>query len=44
MALIRWQPFREMDSLQRDMNRMFNLIHGSKILHFLHKSLTATKN
>ncbi len=23
MALIRWQPFREMDSLQRDMNRLF---------------------
>lgn len=23
MALIRWQPFREMEALQRDMNRMF---------------------
>ena len=23
MALIRWQPFRERDSLQRDMNRLF---------------------
>lgn len=23
MALIRWQPFREMDSLQREMNRLF---------------------
>lgn len=23
MALIRWQPFREMESLQREMNRLF---------------------
>lgn len=26
MALIRWQPFQEMNSLQRDMNRMFEAI------------------
>jgi len=24
MALIRWQPFHEMDYLQRDMNRLFD--------------------
>ncbi|MGL5060339.1 MAG: Hsp20/alpha crystallin family protein [Microcoleus sp.] len=24
MALIRWEPFREMDSLQREMNRLFD--------------------
>jgi HSP20 family protein len=24
MALIRWQPFHEVDSLQRDMNRLFD--------------------
>lgn len=24
MALIRWQPFQEMDSLQREMNRLFD--------------------
>jgi HSP20 family protein len=24
MALIRWEPFREVDSLQRDMNRLFD--------------------
>lgn len=24
MALIRWEPFREIDSLQREMNRLFN--------------------
>ncbi len=24
MALIRWQPFQEMESLQRDMNRLFD--------------------
>lgn len=24
MALIRWEPFREVDSLQREMNRLFN--------------------
>ncbi|MER3433268.1 MAG: molecular chaperone [Leptolyngbya sp. ERB_1_1] len=24
MALIRWQPFQELDSLQRDMNRLFD--------------------
>ena len=23
MALVRWEPFREIDSLQRDMNRLF---------------------
>lgn len=26
MALIRWQPFQEMDALQRDMNRMFEAL------------------
>ena len=26
MALIRWQPFHEMDALQRDMNRMFETL------------------
>ena len=26
MALIRWQPLREMDSLQRDMNRLFETL------------------
>ena len=26
MALIRWQPFHEMESLQRDMNRMFEAL------------------
>lgn len=25
MALIRWEPFREIDSLQREMNRYPNL-------------------
>jgi HSP20 family protein len=24
MALFRWQPFQEIDSLQRQMNRMFD--------------------
>ncbi|HEY9860877.1 MAG TPA: Hsp20/alpha crystallin family protein [Candidatus Obscuribacterales bacterium] len=24
MALVRWQPFREVDSLQREMNRLFD--------------------
>lgn len=24
MALIRWQPFQEIENLQRDMNRLFN--------------------
>ncbi|WP_366035315.1 MULTISPECIES: hypothetical protein [unclassified Microcoleus] len=24
MALIRWEPLREMDSLQREMNRLFD--------------------
>lgn len=24
MALIRWEPFREIESLQRDMNRLFD--------------------
>lgn len=26
MALIRWQPFHEMDALQRDMNRLFETL------------------
>lgn len=29
MALIRWQPFHEMDALQRDMNRMFEALASS---------------
>lgn len=24
MALIRWQPFRELESLQQEMNRLFD--------------------
>lgn len=29
MALIRWEPFREIDHLQRDMNRLFDsLVRG----------------
>ena len=23
MSLVRWQPFREMETLQREMNRLF---------------------
>ena len=30
MALIRWQPFHEMDALQRDMNRMFEALASEK--------------
>ncbi|MBW4678900.1 MAG: Hsp20/alpha crystallin family protein [Microcoleus vaginatus WJT46-NPBG5] len=26
MALIRWEPFREIDSLQREMNRLFDTL------------------
>ena len=26
MALIRWQPFREIDTLQREMNRLFDRV------------------
>jgi HSP20 family protein len=26
MALIRWQPFREVDELQREMNRFFDVV------------------
>jgi HSP20 family protein len=26
MALIRWQPFRELDTLQREMNRLFDRV------------------
>jgi len=29
MALIRWQPFHEMDALQRDMNRLFETLASS---------------
>ena len=39
MALIRWQPFREMDSLQRDMNRLFEALapmeQGSSMQQFM---------
>lgn len=28
MAIIRWQPFREIDSLQREMNRLFDRMNG----------------
>ena len=30
MALIRWQPFREMEALQRDMNRMFESLASTE--------------
>ncbi|MDJ0533635.1 MAG: Hsp20/alpha crystallin family protein [Xenococcaceae cyanobacterium MO_207.B15] len=29
MALIRWEPFREMDSLQREMNRLFESLSST---------------
>jgi HSP20 family protein len=29
MSLIRWEPFREIDSLQREMNRLFDTITPS---------------
>ena len=29
MALIRWEPFREVDSLQREMNRLFDSLSPS---------------
>lgn len=30
MALIRWEPFREIDSLQREMNRLFESLAPSE--------------
>jgi HSP20 family protein len=30
MALIRWEPFREIDSLQREMNRLFESLGPSE--------------
>ena len=30
MALIRWQPFHEMDALQRDMNRLFESLASNE--------------
>jgi HSP20 family protein len=30
MALIRWEPFREIDSLQREMNRLFDSLTPSE--------------
>ena len=30
MALIRWQPFHEMEALQRDMNRMFETLASNE--------------
>jgi HSP20 family protein len=30
MALIRWEPFREIDSLQREMNRLFDSLSPSE--------------
>lgn len=30
MALIRWEPFREIDSLQREMNRLFDSLTTSE--------------
>jgi HSP20 family protein len=30
MSLIRWEPFREVDSLQREMNRLFDTIAPSR--------------
>lgn len=29
MALIRWEPFREVDNLQREMNRMFDSLSAA---------------
>lgn len=29
MALIRWEPFREVDNLQREMNRMFDSLSSA---------------
>ncbi|NJL56249.1 Hsp20/alpha crystallin family protein [bacterium] len=30
MALIRWEPFREIDTIQREMNRLFEDLSGTK--------------
>jgi HSP20 family protein len=30
MALIRWEPFREVESLQREMNRLFDSLTPSE--------------
>jgi len=30
MALIRWEPFREVDSLQKEMNRLFDALAPSQ--------------
>jgi HSP20 family protein len=32
MALVRWEPFREIDSLQREMNRLFNTLSPSSLM------------
>ncbi|MGL5081112.1 MAG: hypothetical protein ACRC8A_06450 [Microcoleaceae cyanobacterium] len=29
MPLVRWEPFREIDSLQREMNRLFSQVTSS---------------
>lgn len=31
MALIRWEPFQEVDSLQKEMNRLFNALTPSSM-------------
>ena len=31
MALIRWQPFREIDELQQEMNRIFDSLGYSSL-------------
>jgi len=31
MALIRWEPFREIDSLQREMNHLFDSLTHTKV-------------
>lgn len=32
MTLVRWEPFREIDSLQREMNRLFNTLSPSSLM------------
>ncbi|MDJ0509280.1 MAG: Hsp20/alpha crystallin family protein [Crocosphaera sp.] len=32
MALVRWEPFREIDSLQKEMNRLFNTLSPSELI------------
>ncbi len=32
MALVRWEPFKEIDSLQREMNRLFNTLSPNSLV------------